>query len=279
MVSKNIELRCLAVQQPFAWAICANVKDIENRSWQTKHRGTIVIVASGNTSRIKAYQRDAKPLKLSAEHLTVGAAIGIADIVGIQPLNPSLEANPWAFGPYCWQLANGRLFREPIPCKGKLNLYTPDDELAAKIQVQLTTATAIGLDQSAKAWISAMTNVAPEERLDSHVESYGALGDWNNLMRTTAQGLEREPDNFDYLAYQAEALDNLGRPVEALKIFDRLAKLEPDNPTIYHLRSMVYENLGEIAKSEHDQAKVLELDPTFYDATDDDKLEEGKESP
>ncbi len=273
----DTQLRCLAVQQPFAWAICANIKNIENRTWQTKHRGTIVIVASGKTSQIKAYQRDAKPLNLSAEHLTISAAIGIADIVDIHPLNPSLEANSWAFGPYCWQLANGRLFREPIPCKGKLNLYTPDDDLAARIQAQLPTPREVDLGQNEKAWVDVMRHTDPDVRLDVLIRNYGALGDWTNLLRLTVQGLEQDPESFDYLAYQAEAFDNLNRPAEALSVLDRLISLEPDNPAIYHLRSMTYGSLGDIAESERDQAKVLELDPAFYDGDGSDEVEEEKE--
>ncbi len=271
------QLRCLAIQQPFAWAICANIKDFENRTWQTKHRGIIVIVASGKTSRIKEYQREAKSLKLSAEHLTVGAAIGVAEIVDIHPLNPSLESNPWAFGPYCWQLANGRFFNEPIPCKGKLNLYTPDDDLAAKIQSQLPTAREVGLGQNENAWVAVMRDTDPAVRLDAHIQNYGALGDWANLLRSTVKGLVQDSDNFDYLAYQAEALDNLDRPAEALTVLDRLIRLEPDNPAIYHLRSMTYGSLGDIAKSERDQAKVLELDPAFYDGGGSEEFEEEQE--
>ncbi len=273
----DTQLRCLAVQQPFAWAICANIKGIENRTWQTKHRGTIVIVASGKTSQIKGFQRDAKPLKLSADHLTISAAIGIADIVDIHPLTPNLEANLWAFGPYCWELANGRLFSEPIPCKGKLNLYTPDVDLAAKIQAQLPTARAVDLGQNEKAWGDVMRHTDPDVRLDVHIQNYGALGDWANLLRLTVQGLAQDPDNFDYLAYQAEAFDNLDRPAEALAVLERLIRLEPDNPTIYHLRSMTYGSLGDIAKSERDQAKVLELDPAFYDGDGTEVGEEDQE--
>jgi hypothetical protein len=40
------DIRCLAVRQPYAWAIMAGAKDIENRSWTTDYRGPIVLQAS-----------------------------------------------------------------------------------------------------------------------------------------------------------------------------------------------------------------------------------------
>ncbi|MBK7686252.1 MAG: hypothetical protein IPJ25_09720 [Rhodocyclaceae bacterium] len=270
------QLRCLAVQQPFAWALCANVKNIENRTWTTKQRGTIVIVASSATSQVKRFQKDAKPAKLSADHLTVSAAIGLVDIVDVVPLNPSLESNPWAFGPYCWQLANGRLFKEPITCKGKLNLYLPDDDLAAKISQQVPSAKTPTLDTNGSAWIAAMTNVPADERIYARMDNYIKLDDLENVLRMSASGLALNPDDFDFLANQAEALSNLGRDAEALPVLDRLASMQPDNPAIYHLRGMTYAMLGEVAKSEQDQATVLKLDPIFYDndGSDEDEGEQ-----
>ncbi len=45
-------LRCLAIRQPFAWAIAVGAKDIENRSWSTDHRGTFVIQASSTKTAV-----------------------------------------------------------------------------------------------------------------------------------------------------------------------------------------------------------------------------------
>ena len=36
---------CLSVRQPWAWAICAGFKPVENRTWWTKVRGRILIHA------------------------------------------------------------------------------------------------------------------------------------------------------------------------------------------------------------------------------------------
>ena len=271
------QLRCLAVQQPFAWAICANVKDIENRSWQTKHRGTVVIVASGKTSQIKAYQRDAKPLKLSADHLTVSAAIGLVDIVDIHPLNPGLEDNPWAFGPYCWQLANGRIFKEPIPCKGKLNLYTPDDELAAKIREQMSTAIAGTLDANAAAWIAAMKQCSPDEREYGLIENYWALEDWNNVLRLASAAQERSPgDNYPYLR-KAGALIELERYQEALNACNHVLGLNSEEPEGYRLRGITYTMLHREDEADKDFSRLKELDPEYFNVIEELDLEDDEQ--
>lgn len=271
------QLRCLAVQQPYAWALCANVKNIENRSWTTKQRGTIVIVASSATSQIKRFQKDAKPAKLSADHLMVSAAIGLVDIVDVVPLNPSLESNPWAFGPYCWQLANGRLFKEPIPCKGKLNLYLPDDDLAAKLNQQVPLAKTPALDANGSAWIAAMKNVPADERIYVHMDNYTKLDDWENVLRMSLSGSALNPEDFDFLAGQADALTNLQRHSEALVVLDQLVALEPDNPSLYHLRSVNYAHLGQTDEFQREQDNVIKLDPNFYDDFDLEEPEEEQE--
>jgi ASCH domain len=39
------EARLLTIRQPWAWAIIYGGKDVENRSWLTKHRGPLLIHA------------------------------------------------------------------------------------------------------------------------------------------------------------------------------------------------------------------------------------------
>ena len=39
-------LKVIVVRQPWAWLIVNGFKDIENRSWKTRHRGPLLIQAS-----------------------------------------------------------------------------------------------------------------------------------------------------------------------------------------------------------------------------------------
>jgi ASCH domain len=54
-------LLALSVRQPWAWLIVNGVKDNENRSWRTDHRGPLLIHASlsagGYTEDIEAVER------------------------------------------------------------------------------------------------------------------------------------------------------------------------------------------------------------------------------
>jgi hypothetical protein len=38
--------RAISIRLPWAWLIVNGFKDVENRSWRTRHRGTILIHAS-----------------------------------------------------------------------------------------------------------------------------------------------------------------------------------------------------------------------------------------
>jgi hypothetical protein len=51
---EKLTLPCLSVQQPFADLICAGIKTVENRTWKTDYRGTILIHASGSVKPVKA---------------------------------------------------------------------------------------------------------------------------------------------------------------------------------------------------------------------------------
>lgn len=39
-------MKALSIRQPWAWLIVNGFKDIENRSWDTKYRGLVLIHAS-----------------------------------------------------------------------------------------------------------------------------------------------------------------------------------------------------------------------------------------
>jgi hypothetical protein len=43
-----------------------------------------------------------------ADLFTLGAIVGVAEVVDVQERSRSLEANPWATGPYCLVLDKGQ---------------------------------------------------------------------------------------------------------------------------------------------------------------------------
>jgi hypothetical protein len=54
--------------------------------------------------------------------LSFGAIIGEVDIIDCV----SESISPWFSGKYGFLLSNPVLYERPLPCKGKLNFFTPD---------------------------------------------------------------------------------------------------------------------------------------------------------
>lgn len=110
-------MKALTLRQPWAWAVLVGGKDIENRSWSTRHRGPLLIHAGAALDVGVLPQRLSRPEP--AEHIQ-SAILGIVDLVDVVEHSRSR----WFEGPFGWVLANPRVFRLPIPCKGRLGLWT-----------------------------------------------------------------------------------------------------------------------------------------------------------
>ena len=114
-------MKCLVIRQPWAWAIVEGYKPIENRTWSTKYRGPLAIIAGSSKLSLKRgteflHRLDIQP----PADLTYGAIIGVVDLVDVVPA--SKARGPFAEGPWCWMLGNPRQIR-PIPFKGRLGLF------------------------------------------------------------------------------------------------------------------------------------------------------------
>src|SRR5262245_61800575 len=101
-------LKALTIRQPWAWAIIHAGKDIENRSWNTRLRGTIAVHAGFNYEREAALPRGVKSPR-EAEILR-GAIIGLVDIVDVVENHRS----KWFIGPFGFVLSNPRALLKAI---------------------------------------------------------------------------------------------------------------------------------------------------------------------
>jgi len=113
-------MKALTVRQPWAWLIFHG-KDIENRTWQTKHRGTTAIHTSAKVDMNAYNWLIEQGHKLPpTEELVCGQIIGTVDIVDCVQEHPSpwKEAGTWGF-----VLENQKELEVGIPCKGKLNFW------------------------------------------------------------------------------------------------------------------------------------------------------------
>ncbi len=223
--------RALSIQQPFAWAVVANVKKTENRTWHTDFRGTIAIHASTSFTVVNAFRKDTGCEYFSKKHLTFGAIIGFADVIDVSIYGPAQENDPFACGPYCWTMANGRFLKKPIPLKGKLNLFKLDPTTIAALAKAETFEMDLQDDPLAKQASHAMTG-EPDP-----FECYAQLCD--DFLHT--------PDYQHQVAIWA----------------DRMIEQWPDLPEGYANKSF-----SELSKDEFSNAyalakKAVELDPEY----------------
>lgn len=125
-------IRCLTVQQPWAWAIIHGQKRCENRAWPTKYRGPLLIHAGKSRDAVDEYNTDHVGLD-DDDKLAFGAIIGIVDLVDcVELANVGPEHDDYATGPWCWILANPRPV-EVTACKGALGLWEYRGEMPTEV--------------------------------------------------------------------------------------------------------------------------------------------------
>jgi hypothetical protein len=116
-------MKAISIQQPWAWAIIAGHKTIENRTWSTSYRGPLLIHAGQKLSK-SGYDR---LLEYGAEFgfkvppptkLLRGGIIGRVRLVDVVvDIDDS-----WFLGPYGWIFSKPRRMTF-TPVAGKLKLF------------------------------------------------------------------------------------------------------------------------------------------------------------
>lgn len=119
------EMRALSIAQPWAYCIVRKGKNIENRTWKTKCRGTIAIHASASKDKERFYwcSKDYR-IKLDPELLPYGAIVGFANIVDViarRQVKP--KTRKWFSGPYGIVLSNVVALKKPVKVKGSLSFW------------------------------------------------------------------------------------------------------------------------------------------------------------
>jgi len=122
-------MRALSIRQPWAWAIAAGLKRIENRTWRVSYRGPLAIHAA-RLQETSAYPRcerlAGRPVP---RHLALGAVIAVAQLVDIVRRTD----DPWAEGPWCWVLDDVQPIC-PIACNGRQQLFSLPDDVDAAVR-------------------------------------------------------------------------------------------------------------------------------------------------
>lgn len=120
-------MKCLSVSQPFADLIVTGKKTLELRNWNTKFRGEFLIHAP-----IKIRLEDCRRLKIKPD-LPTGMIVGKATLYDVKEYFSQKELNEdkkfhfalakFPNKKFGFMLKNPKLFRIPIPWKGKLGFF------------------------------------------------------------------------------------------------------------------------------------------------------------
>jgi len=123
-------MKTITIKQPWAYLICSGIKDIENRTWNTKFRGKVLIHASARLAvpdnKIISLFTDEQLNEIELSEVAVipyntSAIIGSVDIVDCVKNHSSVWAEKDC---YNWVLENPVLFENPIEnVKGKLSFW------------------------------------------------------------------------------------------------------------------------------------------------------------
>lgn len=145
-------MRALTLWQPWAWAVVAGHKPIENRPWPIPRSMIGVPFALHAGKRWDERGADAIADLLDLDELppaarVTGAIVGTAVVssasilgVGVRRDTPPgilpVEWRRWFFGPYGWPIT-GTAIPEPIPCRGLQGFWPLPADLEDQVRAQL----------------------------------------------------------------------------------------------------------------------------------------------
>ncbi len=130
-------MKAITIKQPWAGLIMSGMKNIENRTWATQHRGKILIHSSKTLNYAeekraedfivreiltkeeqKTLNNDDGRIRRLCKHY--GVIIGEVEIVDCVKNHSSNWAEKYTWN---WVLANPIIYDEPIPAAGQLRLW------------------------------------------------------------------------------------------------------------------------------------------------------------
>jgi hypothetical protein len=122
-------MKALTIRQPWADAIAHQTKRTENRTWKTAYRG-LVLIHAGAAHDPRAAIYGPRPDVRSA-------VLAIARIADCHYSEDGKCCGPWGEeNVYHWTLGNLSTLPEPVPCKGRLGLWTPPADVITAVLKQ-----------------------------------------------------------------------------------------------------------------------------------------------
>lgn len=120
-------MKAISIKQPWAWAIANGHKTIETRTWPTKYRGEILIVASKTPDRkmLDWFEKEVGSEK-AKELLEYGKALCVANLTDCRLMTKADEDAAMCDvydRAHAWLLEDIRKLEKTFPVKGQLGIY------------------------------------------------------------------------------------------------------------------------------------------------------------
>ncbi len=114
-------MKWLCVKQPWANWIANGMKPIETRTWATRYRGPLTIVASRTVDR-KALKAMLPGMKLGP----FGLAICTCTLVDVKPMVAAHKKRAMCelYEGFSWFLEDVKAIAEPYPVRGQLGIFS-----------------------------------------------------------------------------------------------------------------------------------------------------------
>jgi len=115
-------MKALTVCQPYAELLARGVKPMENRTWSTAYRGSLVIHAGKSRDWLdEGDERRYPGMAFGA----IVAVVTLYDCVRVEQLPNDLRVHEHAQGPWCWLVQNP-IRVAPTPARGTQGLWHVD---------------------------------------------------------------------------------------------------------------------------------------------------------
>ena len=108
-------MRAITIQQPWASLIMAGIKDVENRSWSTPHRGPLAIHAGKLIDQVGMREHGDR-----FHDYPLGVVLGAVELVDVRRDSSS----PWAIkGCWHWMVDRPKPATNLVTARGRLRLW------------------------------------------------------------------------------------------------------------------------------------------------------------
>jgi hypothetical protein len=152
-------MRALSLWQPWATLVVAGAKRFETRSWATSYRGPLLIHAAKKKDIDSLELCKAEPFRSALitagidfiRNLPFGALLGTVELVrclrtesaisewsvyedgAAETYAVEIEFGDYSPGRFAWELRDPKRFAEPVPYRGRQQLFDVPDELITDV--------------------------------------------------------------------------------------------------------------------------------------------------